>query len=87
MNFTKTRKGKSEICGSNENRVEKNESQELTCSDTMKEGANFDSLNLQRYVILCSMVPRGGFRDKPGKPRDFYHTCYCLSGLSVAQHA
>ncbi|KAH0872960.1 LOW QUALITY PROTEIN: hypothetical protein HID58_070322 [Brassica napus] len=28
---------KSEICGSKENRVEKNESQELTCSDTMKE--------------------------------------------------
>ncbi|RID66066.1 hypothetical protein BRARA_D01232 [Brassica rapa] len=47
----------------------------------------FDSLNLQRYVILCSMVPEGGFRDKPGRPRDFYHTCYCLSGLSVAQHA
>lgn len=29
----------------------------------------------------------GGFRDKPGKSRDFYHTCYCLSGLSVCQHA
>ena len=37
MNFTKNRKGKSEICGSKENRVEKNESQELTGSDTMKE--------------------------------------------------
>ena len=24
--------------------------------------------------------------DKPGKTRDFYHTCYALSGLSVAQH-
>ena len=24
--------------------------------------------------------------DKPGKSRDFYHTCYALSGLSVAQH-
>ena len=23
--------------------------------------------------------------DKPGKSADFYHTCYCLSGLSVAQ--
>ena len=22
----------------------------------------------------------------PGKGRDHYHTCYCLSGLSVAQH-
>ncbi|KAG2308005.1 hypothetical protein Bca4012_083045 [Brassica carinata] len=47
----------------------------------------FDSLNLQRYVILCSMVLEGGLRNKPGKPRDFYHTGYCLSGLSVAQHA
>ena len=25
--------------------------------------------------------------DKPGKSRDFYHTCYGLSGLSVAQHS
>lgn len=28
----------------------------------------------------------GGLRDKPGKRRDYYHTCYCLSGLSIAQH-
>jgi len=27
----------------------------------------------------------GGLRDKPGKPPDHYHTCYCLSGLSAAQ--
>lgn len=26
-------------------------------------------------------------RDKPGKEPDFYHTCYCLSGLAVAQHS
>lgn len=25
-------------------------------------------------------------RDKPGKPVDFYHTCYCLSGLGATQH-
>jgi prenyltransferase beta subunit len=31
--------------------------------------------------------PRGGLVDKPGKSRDFYHTCYGLSGLSVAQHS
>ena len=31
--------------------------------------------------------PRGGLVDKPGKSRDFYHTCYALSGLSVAQHS
>ena len=29
----------------------------------------------------------GGLRDKPGKSRDYYHTCYCLSGLSVCQHS
>jgi protein farnesyltransferase subunit beta len=33
------------------------------------------------------MQPRGGLRDKPGKGADYYHTCYCLSGLSSAQHA
>lgn len=22
----------------------------------------------------------------PCRSRDFYHTCYCLSGLSIAQH-
>lgn len=24
-------------------------------------------------------------QDKPGKARDFYHSCYSLSGLSIAQ--
>ena len=28
----------------------------------------------------------GGLRDKPGKSRDYYHSCYSLSGLSVAQN-
>ncbi|KAF5394854.1 Terpenoid cyclases/protein prenyltransferase alpha-alpha toroid [Paragonimus heterotremus] len=28
----------------------------------------------------------GGLIDKPGKNPDCYHTCYALSGLSVAQH-
>jgi len=28
-------------------------------------------------MVVCDFV----FRTK-----DFYHTCYCLSGLSVAQH-
>jgi hypothetical protein len=35
----------------------------------------------------CCQQIRGGMKDKPGKPPDFYHTCYCLSGLSSAQHA
>lgn len=29
----------------------------------------------------------GGLRDKPGKRRDYYHTCYCLSGLSLCQYS
>jgi protein farnesyltransferase subunit beta len=45
-----------------------------------------DADALQRYVLLACQEPAGGLRDKPGKGRDFYHTCYCLSGLSVAQH-
>ncbi|RWW40670.1 hypothetical protein BHE74_00053894, partial [Ensete ventricosum] len=32
-------------------------------------------------------VLEGGFKDKPGKQRDFYHSCYCLSGLSVSQYS
>ncbi|KAK9090446.1 hypothetical protein Sjap_023623 [Stephania japonica] len=46
----------------------------------------FHSIALQQYILLCSQVQDGGFRDKPGKQRDHYHTCYCLSGLSVSQH-
>ena len=30
---------------------------------------------------------KGGLRDKPGKPVDYYHTCYCLSGLAISQHS
>lgn len=26
-----------------------------------------------------------GLRDKPGCPADYYHTCYSLSGLTIAQ--
>ncbi|XP_013633201.1 protein farnesyltransferase subunit beta-like [Brassica napus] len=53
-------------------------------SPTMKMILKVMTMTLMRTAIK---VPEGGFRDKPGKPRDFYHTCYCLSGLSVAQHA
>ncbi|XP_037072174.1 protein farnesyltransferase subunit beta-like [Pollicipes pollicipes] len=41
---------------------------------------------LQHYLLLCCEKPHGGFVDKPGKHRDFYHTCYALSGLSIAQN-
>ncbi|XP_010562677.1 PREDICTED: protein farnesyltransferase subunit beta-like [Haliaeetus leucocephalus] len=46
----------------------------------------FHQLALQEYILLCCQCPAGGLLDKPGKSRDFYHTCYCLSGLAIAQH-
>jgi len=49
-------------------------------------GLLFDQKLLQRYVFLCAQDVNGGLRDKPSKPRDFYHSCYNLSGLSVSQH-
>ena len=49
-------------------------------------GSIMQSIALERYLLLCGQCVDGGMRDKPSKPRDFYHTCYCLSGLSTAQH-
>eukprot|EP00178_Gracilaria_changii_P016634 TRINITY_DN47907_c0_g1_i1.p1 TRINITY_DN47907_c0_g1~~TRINITY_DN47907_c0_g1_i1.p1 ORF type:complete len:390 (+),score=41.23 TRINITY_DN47907_c0_g1_i1:301-1470(+) len=46
----------------------------------------FDGESLERYILQCCQVENGGLRDKPGMPRDLMHTCYALSGLSVAQH-
>jgi len=46
----------------------------------------FDQKLLQRYILLCGQDVNGGLRDKPSKSRDFYHSCYNLSGLSVSQH-
>ncbi|XP_057769368.1 protein farnesyltransferase subunit beta [Salvia miltiorrhiza] len=45
----------------------------------------FNGMTLQQYILLCTQE-EAGFRDKPGKRRDHYHTCYVLSGLSVCQH-
>lgn len=47
---------------------------------------SFDQAALQRYTLLCGQHVEGGLRDKPSKARDFYHSCYSLSGLSVSQH-
>jgi protein farnesyltransferase subunit beta len=54
--------------------------------DSENGGLLFDQKILQRYVLLCAQDINGGLRDKPSKPRDFYHSCYNLSGLSVSQH-
>ncbi|KAL4859002.1 Protein farnesyltransferase subunit beta [Chlorella vulgaris] len=47
----------------------------------------YDAAALQLWLLKCCQAgPRGGMRDKPGKQPDYYHTCYCLSGLSSSQH-
>lgn len=47
----------------------------------------FNQKALQKYILHCGQnVELGGLRDKPNKTRDFYHTCYSLSGMSIAQN-
>lgn len=46
----------------------------------------FEHRALQEYLLVCCQDSRGGLVDKPGKSRDYYHTCYTLSGLSLAQN-
>lgn len=55
--------------------------------DATPPPAGFDTAALQHWILACCQAPSGGLRDKPGKPADLYHTCYCLSGLAVAQAA
>ncbi|KAK8735797.1 hypothetical protein OTU49_005318 [Cherax quadricarinatus] len=61
----------------------------LTQEDAVNISAEhwmFHQEALQEYLLLCCQHQRGGLIDKPGKGPDFYHTCYTLSGMSVAQH-
>lgn len=46
----------------------------------------FNQEALQEYLLINCQAPHGGLIDKPDKNKDYYHTCYALSGLSVAQH-
>ena len=46
----------------------------------------YDRESLTKYLLHCCQLEKyGGMRDKPGKSPDYYHTCYCLAGLSSAQ--
>ena len=47
----------------------------------------FDRESLQEYLLYCSQYYSGGFTDRPGNSSDYYHTCYSLSGMSLAQHS
>ena len=46
----------------------------------------FNPEALTEYILLCCQHYSGGFRDKPGASKDYYHTCYALSGLSLAHN-
>eukprot|EP00775_Hariotina_reticulata_P002241 gene2241-2553_t len=46
----------------------------------------FNTKALQCWILRACQQLKGGLRDKPGKPADYYHSCYCLSGLATAQH-
>ncbi|KAH9956376.1 terpenoid cyclases/Protein prenyltransferase [Lactifluus volemus] len=61
-----------------------NESAENVWDDM--DDSLFDRRALQEYILLAGQHPAGGLRDKPPKNPDAYHTSYCLSGLSAAQH-
>lgn len=46
----------------------------------------FNKEALQKFVLGVSQCFNGGgFADKPERHPDLYHTCYALSGLSLAQ--
>lgn len=53
--------------------------------DGNRDSVQCEALALQFWILVACQDSKG-LRDKPGKSPDFYHTCYCLSGLSVAQH-
>jgi len=74
-----------EISGSDDE-IDLDEVQRIDENDGNEGGLMFNQGLLQRYTMLCAQSVDGGLRDKPSKPRDFYHSCYNLSGLSVAQH-
>lgn len=59
----------------------------LILEDETPDCLLFNQSALQEYILICCQYNNGGLLDKPGKPRDVYHTCYTLSGLSVAQHS
>ncbi|KAJ1605386.1 protein geranyl-geranyltransferase beta subunit [Cryptosporidium canis] len=54
-------------------------------SEIQSQGVLCDFQALISFILICCQFPEGGLIDKPKKPRDLYHTCYALSGLSLAQ--
>ena len=57
-----------------------NENTGLAASESIQPAPLYNSEALRLWLLKCCQASRGGLRDKPGKPVDYYHTCYCLSG-------
>lgn len=58
-------------------------------ADALRSESNpplYDALALQLWILIACQT-ESGLRDKPGKQPDYYHTCYCLSGLASSQHS
>lgn len=52
-----------------------------------QSGLLFNRDALKLYIMNCAQNNTyGGFKDKPGKSVDFYHTNYSLCGLSICEH-
>ena len=45
-----------------------------------------DTVALKQFIWKCTQKPEGGFTDRYDRNPDYYHTCYCLSGLSICEH-
>ncbi|CAN8061541.1 unnamed protein product [Agarophyton chilense] len=54
-------------------------------SGSKKLAKLFNATALENYLLECCQLENGGICDKPGMSRDLMHTCYALSGLSIAQ--
>ncbi|EDO08018.1 Prenyltransferase and squalene oxidase repeat family protein [Babesia bovis T2Bo] len=52
-------------------------------NEPINSSSDLSHLLLKAYILCISQNPGGGFRDKPTKPVDLYHTCYALSAMEV----
>ncbi|ORM40172.1 Protein farnesyltransferase subunit beta [Babesia sp. Xinjiang] len=52
-------------------------------NDQCEDSSELSRLLLKAYILCVSQSTTGGFRDKPSKPVDLYHTCYALSALEI----
>lgn len=62
------------------------EAQEASSAVSGPDMPLYNTAALRLWLLRCCQNSRGGgLRDKPGTAVDYYHTCYCLSGLAACQ--